>query len=333
MVVLGIETSCDETAAALLRDGREVVSSVVASQADMHRAYGGVVPEIAFRKHLELVNPVLDETLRKGGLDWPDVNGVAVSNGPGLVGALLVGVASAKVVAGLLEVPLIGVNHLEAHVYANFLQHDDITFPLVCLLVSGGHTIILHMPSHGMYQHLGETRDDAAGEAFDKVARLLGLGYPGGPVVDRLARDGDPHAIAFPRAWMGEDSLEFSFSGLKTAVRNFRKKSPDARVEDVCASFQDAVVDVLVGKTMRAAARMGVRTVLMAGGVACNGRLRERMQEDCERRGLALRYPRPGLCTDNALMVACAGHHQLMAGQRSGLELDCFPVLPVKSAS
>jgi len=331
-LVLGIETSCDETAAAVVRGGTEVLSSVVASQVEMHKIYGGVVPEIAFRKHLELLNPVLDEALPKAGVSWGDLGGVAVSNGPGLVGALLVGVASAKVVAGLTGAPLIGVNHLEAHVYANFLQHRDIAFPLVCLLVSGGHTILLHMRAHADYEYLGETRDDAAGEAFDKVARLLGLGYPGGPVVDEKARAGNPKAVPFPRAWLG-DSLEFSFSGLKTAVLNFTRgpRASSVSLEDVCASFQDAVVDVLVGKTVRAVERTGVRTVLMAGGVACNSRLRERMHEDCDQRGLTLRYPRPGLCTDNALMVACAGHFQIEAGNRSGLDLNCFPVLPVGS--
>jgi N6-L-threonylcarbamoyladenine synthase len=323
----------------LLRDDREVVASVVASQVDMHRAYGGVVPEIAFRKHVELINPVIAQALDEGHVTFADIGAVAVSNGPGLVGALLVGVAAAKVVAGLLGVPLLGVNHLEAHIYANFLQHDDIEFPLVCLLVSGGHTILYHMPSHGVYEVLGETRDDAAGEAFDKVGRLLGLDYPAGPIIDRLAREGNPAAVTFPRAWLGDDSLDFSFSGLKTAVLHFVQKAwPEGvraeptpqppRLEDVCAGFQDAVVDVLVGKTMRAARRQGVRQVMMAGGVAANGRLRERMQAACEQEGLRLRYPNPRLCTDNAMMVACAGYHQLQAGRQSTLELDCYPVLP-----
>lgn len=332
MIVLGVETSCDETAAALLRDGREVLGSVVASQIEMHREYGGVVPEIAFRKHLELVNPVIGQVMREAGVGWSDLGGVAVSHGPGLVGALLVGVAAAKTISGLLDIPLIGVNHLEAHLYANFLEAPEaVRFPLICLLVSGGHTIILLMRGHGDYEFLGETRDDAAGEAFDKIARLLGLGYPGGPVVDRLAQSGRRDAIAFPRAWMGHDSLEFSFSGLKTAVLNF-SRSPQAQtecIEDICASFQEAIVDVLVGKTMQAVERHGVGTVVMAGGVVCNSRLRAAMTDACEARGVQLFYPRPGLCTDNATMVACAGHYQLAAGRRSALDLDCFPVLPL----
>lgn len=333
MNILGIETSCDETAAAVLRDGREVVSSVVASQIQMHQAYGGVVPEIAFRKHVESINPVLRQALEQGGLRWQDLHGVAVSNGPGLVGALLVGVAAAKVVSGLLDIPLIGVNHLEAHLYANFLMPgaSEIRFPLICLLVSGGHTILLRMSAHGQYEFLGETRDDAAGEAFDKVARLLGLGYPGGPIVDRMSQTGDPKAVRFPRAWMGEASLEFSFSGLKTAVLNFVRSEAAAEVsmEDVCASFQEAVVDVLVGKTLRAAERCGVETVLMAGGVVCNTRLQARMAQACRDRGLRLFFPQPSLCTDNAIMVACAGSHQIATGRRSGADLDCYPILPM----
>jgi len=314
----------------------------------MHRPYGGVVPEIAFRKHLELINPVVEEALQRASTGWTSLGGVAVSNGPGLVGALLVGVAAAKVVAGLLDVPLIGINHLEAHVYANFLEQatrreatPEIAFPLVCLLVSGGHTMLIHMERHGHYQVVGETRDDAAGEAFDKVARHLGLGYPGGPVVDRLARKGNPRAVSFPRAWIAHDSLEFSFSGLKTAVLHFTQgrfptraaasKRASVPVEDVCASFQEAVVDVLVGKTMLAAQRMQVTTVLMAGGVACNTRLREKMSEACRQASISLKYPSASLCTDNALMVACAGHYQIAAGRRSNLALDCFPTLPVGS--
>jgi N6-L-threonylcarbamoyladenine synthase len=335
VIVLGLETSCDETAAAVLRDGREVLASVVASQIEMHREYGGVVPEIAFRKHLELLNPVIGQALGEAGLAFSDIGGVAVSHGPGLVGALLVGVAAAKTISGLLDIPLIGVNHLEAHLYANFLgpDADRIRFPLVCLLVSGGHTLLLEMEGHGAYTFLGETRDDAAGEAFDKIARLLGLGYPGGPVVDRLGAGGNRRAVAFPRAWLGPDSLDFSFSGLKTAVLHFSRSAEmaDHSIEDVCASFQEAIVEVLVGKTMRAVDRRGVGTVLMAGGVVCNSRLRAAMREACERRGVALFYPSPGLCTDNATMVASAGHHKLAAGFRSSLDLDCFPVMPLAS--
>lgn len=341
-IVLGLETSCDETAAALLRGGVQALASVVASQVETHRIYGGVVPELAFRKHLESVNAVLDETLQQAGLGWHDLHGVAVSHGPGLVGALLVGVSTAKTIAGVLDIPLLGVNHLEAHLYANFLGHPvspapppkghGLRFPLVCLIVSGGHTMLLHMTGHGHYVPLGDTRDDAAGEAFDKVARHLGLGYPGGPVVDGLARRGNPRAIPFPRAWLGEDSLEFSFSGLKTAVLNFmrRPQASQHSIEDVCASFQEAVVEVLVGKTMRAVDRLGVDSVMMAGGVACNSRLRTRMEEACRQRGVYLAFPSPTLCTDNALMVACAGHYRMAAGLASSLDLDCFPVLPLE---
>ncbi len=337
MIVLGLETSCDETAAAVVENGSRVLGSVVASQIEMHREYGGVVPELAFRKHLELVNPVLDQVLRETGLGFGELGAVAVSHGPGLVGALLVGVATAKVVSGVLGIPLIGVNHLEAHLYANFLgpAADRIRFPVVCLLVSGGHTMLLYIQSHGQYELLGETRDDAAGEAFDKVARSLGLGYPGGPLIDRLAESGNPRAVSFPRAWLGDDSLAFSFSGLKTAVLNFSRSevAADFSIPDVCASFQEAVVEVLVGKTMRAVKARGVSTVLMAGGVVCNSRLRSRMAEACAARGVDLFYPTFGLCTDNAVMVACAGYHRLCAGQRSGLDLDCFPSLPIGGLS
>jgi N6-L-threonylcarbamoyladenine synthase len=341
--VLALETSCDETAAAVLLDGREVLASVVATQVEMHRAYGGVVPELAFRKHLEWVNPVVEQALEQAGLGWADIDAVAVSHGPGLVGALLIGVSTAKVIAGLIGRPLRGVNHLEAHVYANFLQHHDLEFPLLCLLVSGGHTQLISMQDHGRYRLLGETRDDAAGEAFDKVARCLGLGYPGGPRIDLLGSQGNSQAVAFPRSWIGPGSLEFSFSGLKTAVVNYTQRNGipkpaaacaagETSLEDVCASFQEAVVDVLTTKTMHAAAESGVRTVLMAGGVACNQRLQAAMQDACSQRGLRLAYPRPGLCTDNALMVACAGYHQLRAGLSSSLDLDCFPSLPVGGA-
>ena len=333
MIVLGLETSCDETAAAILEDGRVRRASVVASQIEMHREYGGVVPEIAFRKHLDLVNPVLAEALEQAGLRWKDLDGVAVSHGPGLVGALLVGVAAAKVISGLNRIPLVGVNHLEAHLYANFLgpRADGIRFPLICLLVSGGHTQLLLMRGHGDYTFLGETRDDAAGEAFDKIARHLGLGYPGGPVVDRLAARGNRSAVPFPRAWLGEDSLEFSFSGLKTAVMNFSRTPAFETIfiEDICASFQEAIVDVLVTKTMRAARRHRVSTVLMAGGVVCNARLRDAMSEACAREAITLFFPTSDLCTDNALMVACAGSFQIAAGKVSDLDLDCFPVMPV----
>src|SRR4051812_11296471 len=323
--VLGIETSCDETAAAVVVDGREVRSSVVSSQIDLHARFGGVVPEIAGRAHVELLNPVVAEALLEAGLDGPpDV--VAATMGPGLIGSLLVGVSAAKALALSWGVPFVGVNHLEGHLFASSLEAPDLELPLVVLLVSGGHTMLILMEGPGRYHLLGQTIDDAAGEAFDKVARFLGLGYPGGPAIERTARDGDPAAVAFPRSML-EAGYDFSFSGLKTSVITHVRKRPELGVADVAASFQEAVVDVLVAKTMAAAAATGVGAVCIGGGVAANGRLRERIVAACDEAGLRSFVPSRAMCTDNAAMVAAAGWHRLQLDGPSGLDTGAYPNL------
>jgi N6-L-threonylcarbamoyladenine synthase len=332
--ILGIETSCDETAVAVVQDGLEIRSNRLSSQHDIHGRFGGVVPELASRAHVERINPLMEDALGEADTPWSGIDAVAVTRGPGLVGALLVGVATAKSVALALDVPLIGVNHLEGHIYANFLEHGPPSPPYVCLLVSGGHTMLVHIPEEHRYRLLGQTVDDAAGEAFDKIARFLGLGYPGGPVLDRLARSGDPNAIRFPRAMAQSGDYDFSLSGLKTAVirhvRAERSAGRDVSVEDLAASFQEAVVDVQVLKTMAAAKATGVATVLLGGGVVANSRLRERMADEAEQRGLRLLYPSPELCTDNAAMIAAAGHFRLARGERSSFDLGADPGLALR---
>ncbi|MGE5587617.1 MAG: tRNA (adenosine(37)-N6)-threonylcarbamoyltransferase complex transferase subunit TsaD [Clostridia bacterium] len=336
--VLGLETSCDETSCAVLEgegsceaSGLRLRSNVVASQVSLHRRFGGVVPEVASRRHVEVVIPVIDQALRDAGLRVSDVTAVAATHGPGLVGAILVGLSAAKAVALARQVPFIGVNHIEAHMYANFIEHPDLRPPFVCLVVSGGHTDLVYLEKHGSCEVMGRTRDDAAGEAFDKVARVLGLGYPGGPAIDDAARGGDPNAVRFPRVFLEEGSYDFSFSGLKTAVVNHVRKAASANLADVAAGFQEAVVDVLVEKTVRAARAKGVKTVALAGGVAANSRLRERMAARSSEAGLKLVSPSPGLCTDNAAMVACAGYFRLARGERSPLELRAVPDLGLES--
>ena len=329
MNILGIETSCDETSAAVVRDGREILSDVVASQVDLHAKFGGIVPEIASRKHVELINPVIKEALDTAGIGFDGVDAVAVANRPGLLGALLVGVSAAKSLASVLEIPLIGIHHLEGHIYANFLVNPDFGFPFICLVVSGGHTDLVFVRDHGDYELLGRTRDDAAGEAFDKSARVLGLGYPGGPIIDKLAQEGNPQAVHFTRAKL-DDTLDFSFSGIKTAViRFFKEKGEEFSIKDIAASFQAAVVDMLVNTTMTAVERTGVRRVALAGGVAANSGLKKRMHEEAEKRGLELSYPPPRLCTDNAAMIACAGYYHLLRGDADGLDLDTIASQPL----
>jgi N6-L-threonylcarbamoyladenine synthase len=333
MRVLGIETSCDETAVAVVEDGRKVLSNVLSSQHEIHGRFGGVVPELASRAHLERLNPLIEDALGEAGSSWAEIEAVAVTRGPGLAGALLVGLASAKAMALALDVPLVAVNHLEGHIYANFLEHGPPAPPYLVLLVSGGHTMLVHMPEEHRYEILGQTVDDAAGEAFDKVARFLGLGYPGGPVLDRLARKGDPEAVRFPRAMASSGDFDFSLSGLKTAVIRHvtaeREAGRTPPVEDLAASFQEAVVDVQVQKTLAAAEATGVRTVLMGGGVVANTRLRERMAAETEARGLRLLSPSPELCTDNAAMIAAAGHFRLARGERSSFDVSADPGLPL----
>jgi N6-L-threonylcarbamoyladenine synthase len=356
MIVLGIETSCDETSAAVVRDGRRVLSNIIQSQIDLHQKYGGVVPELASRRHVVTIIPVIDLALQEAGIDRTAIDAIAVTEGPGLAGSLLVGVNVAKTLALIWDRPLVPVNHLEGHIYANWLslpgelEVAPPTFPLVCLIVSGGHTELILMRDHGQYELLGRTLDDAAGEAFDKGARVLGLGYPGGPAIQRAADHGRTGKHTFPRAWLG-DSYDFSFSGLKTAllreVEQYRRPptrsrrvetaepfpphepieyAPNMPVADIAADYQDAIVDVLVEKTVRAARERGARMVLLAGGVAANGLLRRRLQSALE---VSLRYPPPILCTDNAAMIAGAAYYAVEKGVRGGLELDVHPQLPL----
>lgn len=328
-LILGIESSCDETAAAVVAGGRRVLSNVIASQIDLHKKYGGVVPEIASRKHLEAVLPVIKEALTTAGVTLADVDAIAVTHGPGLVGTLLVGLSAAKALAYATDKPLVGVNHLHGHIAANFLREDPPEFPLVCLVVSGGHTDLIYMTGHGQMELLGRTRDDAAGEAFDKAARSVGLGYPGGPQVEKLAALGNPEAVPLPQA-RTEGPYDFSFSGLKTAVLQYaQKKGPldDQQRADLAASFQRAVTGVLADKTLKAARAMGVKQVIMAGGVAANGALRRAMAEALTPDGIRLGFPPPILCTDNAAMIAAAGHHLYEAGARSHMDLNAIPSL------
>jgi N6-L-threonylcarbamoyladenine synthase len=328
--VLGIETSCDETAAAVVEDGQVVVSSVVSSQVDLHAAYGGVVPEVASRAHTELIVPVVAEALARAGLDAAGrgeapIDAVAATVGPGLVGALLVGVSAAKSYAMGWQVPFVGVNHLEGHLYASLLEDPDLSYPVVVLLVSGGHSLIVRMDGPGRYEVVGRTRDDAAGEAFDKVARYLGLGYPGGPAIDKAAERGDPEAISFPRARL--EGFDLSFSGLKTAVVNYVRANPEVSSEDVAASFQRAVTDALLEKALAAADSLGAVGLCLAGGVAANSELRRRALEEGEAAGLRVFLPSRAMCTDNAAMIASAGHFRLLAKGPTGLDAGAEPSL------
>lgn len=326
-LVLGIETSCDETAASVVADGTRVISDVVASQVEFHRRFGGVVPEIASRKHLELVNAVVEQAMGEAGLALADLAAIAVTEGPGLVGALLVGMATAKGLGWVADLDVVGVNHIEAHIYANFMEHPDLAPPFVCLVVSGGHTSLVYVPSLGRYEIMGSTLDDAAGEAYDKIAAFLGLGYPGGPAIDALSDQGDAEAIRFPRAMIATPDYDFSLSGLKTAVLNYVKKERAAgrqiSVPDVAAGFQAATVDVQVHKLIRAAKEKGVAAVALSGGVACNTRLRRQLAAEAEGQGLRLYYPSPRLCTDNATMIAGLGFHKWKEGRF--LDLDAQP--------
>jgi N6-L-threonylcarbamoyladenine synthase len=329
MLVLGIESSCDETAAAVLADGT-LRSNVVESQDPIHAGYGGVVPELASRRHLEVVLPVVARALDEAGVRLSDLDGIAVTHGPGLVGSLLVGLSVAKAFAYAHRLPLVGVNHLEGHIFAGRLGDPTLELPFLALVVSGGHTALYTCPAPLRYQLVGQTRDDAAGEAFDKVAKLLGLGYPGGPVVERAARDGDPQAIGFPLAQFQDGAPDFSFSGLKTAVSLYvRQHAPlsPGGVADVCASFQATAVKMLVRKTIRAARGLGIRRILLTGGVAANGALREALEVECAERGYGWTAPPPRLCTDNAAMIAAAGAARLAAGERADLGLNAHATL------
>lgn len=336
MITLGIETSCDETAVALIEDGFTVRANLIAAQVHLHERFGGVVPEVAARAHVEALNPLMADALRTAGLSgFGDIDGVAVTVGPGLVGALLVGMAAAKGVSLATGADLIGINHLEGHIWANFLAHGQPEPPYVALVVSGGHTMIVHMPELFRYEILGQTLDDAAGEAFDKVARMIGLGFPGGPALDAMAREGDPHAIRFPRSMERSGDFDFSMSGLKTAVLRFvqaeRAAGRDLVLPDLAASFEEAIVDVQVGKTIEAAQRFGVGTVLLGGGVVANTRLRERMERDGDAAGLRVLFPPLELCTDNAAMIACVGAARLARGERTSLDIGADPNLGLAS--
>ena len=329
--ILAIESSCDETAAAVVKNGREVLSNIISSQIALHTLYGGVVPEIASRKHIEKINQVIEAALAEAKMTLEDMTAVAVTYGPGLVGALLVGVAEAKAIAYGAKKPLVGVHHIEGHVSANFIEHPDLEPPFVCLIVSGGHTHLVIVRDYGEFEIIGRTMDDAAGEAFDKVARAVGLGYPCGPKVDRSAKEGNPHAIEFPRARVGGSEYDFSFSGMKSAVLNYinqaQMKGEAISVPDLCASFQNAVVDVLVSRAVAAAKEFGYDKLAIAGGVASNSALREGMRKACEREGLKLYYPSPIYCTDNAAMIGAAAYYEYINGARAGWDLNAVPNL------
>ena len=327
--ILGIETSCDETAAAVVQNGRTVLSNIIFSQIPIHQKFGGVVPEIASRHHVGHILPVIDEALQKAGVELEQIDAIAVTYGPGLVGALLVGVAAAKGLAFALDKPLIGVNHLQGHVYANFIEHKDLQPPFVALVVSGGHTSLLSVPDYQTFNLLGQTLDDAAGEAFDKIARLMKLPYPGGPEIEKLARQGNAHAVEFPRA--RTEKFTFSFSGLKSAVINYlhnaQQKNEQINNADIAASFQAAVVDVLCEKSMAALSQSGYDKLVLAGGVSANGELRNKLSQFTEQKGVGFYYPTLSLCTDNAAMIACRGYYLFMDGFRSNLNLNACPSL------
>lgn len=329
--VLAIESSCDETAAAVVVNGREVLSNVISSQIDIHKLYGGVVPEIASRKHIEKINQVIQEALEESDKTMEDIDAVCVTYGPGLVGALLVGVGAAKALAYATHKPLVGVHHIEGHISANFIENKDLEPPFLCLVASGGHSHLVIVKEYGEYEILGRTRDDAAGEAFDKVARAIGLGYPGGPKIDKLAKEGDPDAIEFPKASIDGAPYDFSFSGVKSAVLNYingcKMKQVPYNEADIAASFQKAVVGVLVDHTMKAAKDYGIKKVAIAGGVACNSALRQAMENACQKRGYKFYRPSPILCTDNAAMIGAAGYYECKKGVRHGWDLNAVPGL------
>lgn len=334
-LIMGIETSCDETAAAIVEDGKKIISNVVASQISIHQKYGGVVPEIASRKHMEYIIPVIDKALEESEKKITDLSAIAVTYGPGLIGSLLVGLSVAKAMAYAQNIPLIGINHLEAHIYANFLEHTEIKPPFICLIVSGGHTSLVYTRNFGEYKLLGQTKDDAAGEVFDKIAKVLDLGYPGGPITEKLAKKGDPSSIKFPRPILNDKSYDFSFSGLKTAViyyiKELKEENKNIPVSDILASFQQAVIDVLVKKTIKAALKFKTKQIILAGGVAANNSLRREIKEKADLLNIKVFYPSIFLCTDNAAMVASAGYYKFKENKKSSLNLDAVSRLPLES--
>ena len=330
VMILAIESSCDETAASVVKNGREVLSNVISSQIELHKLYGGVVPEIASRKHIEKINQVIEEALSEAKVTLDDIDAIGVTYGPGLVGALLVGVAEAKAIAYAKNLPLVGGHHIEGHISANYIENPDLEPPFLCLVVSGGHTHLVCVKEYGKYEILGRTRDDAAGEAYDKVARAIGLGYPGGPKIDRIAKEGNPDAIQFPKAHM-DSEYDFSFSGLKSSVLNYingcKMKGESYNPADIAASFQKAVVEVLVENSMHAVEKYGMNKFAIAGGVASKSALRQAMQEACEKRGVKFYHPSPIFCTDNAAMIGVAAYYEYLAGTRHGLDLNAVPNL------
>ena len=329
MITLAIETSCDETSVAVVENGRNVLSNTISSQIEIHKRFGGVVPEVASRKHLESINKIIETSLKEADKTLEEIDNIGVVYGPGLVGALLVGISTAKAIAFATNKPLIPVNHIESHIFANFIEHKDLEPPFTCLVVSGGHTHLVYVEDYGKYELLGRTRDDAAGEAFDKVARTLGLEYPGGPIIDKLAKSGNKEAIKFPRTYLEEGTYDFSFSGLKTSVLNYinncKQKDIEINLEDVAASFQAAVVDVLVEKSVLAAKSKGSNIIAIAGGVASNQGLRDALTKRCEKEGITLKYPSKILCTDNAAMVGCVAYYNFKRGKVAGLDLNAVP--------
>ncbi len=331
--ILAIESSCDETAASVVKNGREVLSNVISSQISLHTLYGGVVPEIASRKHIEKINQVIEEALHEANMSLKDLDAVAVTYGPGLVGALLVGVAEAKAIAYAAKLPLVGVHHIEGHVSANYIENKELEPPFLCLIVSGGHTHLVLVKEYGEYEIIGRTHDDAAGEAYDKVARAIGLGYPGGPKIDKLAKEGNPQAIAFPRAQIEGRPFDFSFSGVKSAVLNHLNscamKMEEVNKADIAASFQQAIVDVLVSRTISAAKEYGMKQVAIAGGVASNSALRNAMQTACKKENISFYSPSPAFCTDNAAMIGVAAYYEFIKGNTSGLDLNAVPNLKI----
>lgn len=331
IMILAIESSCDETAAAVVKNGREVLSNVISSQIELHKLYGGVVPEIASRKHIEKINQVIEEALSEAKVTLDDIDAVGVTYGPGLVGAILVGVAEAKAIAYAKKLPLVGVHHIEGHISANFIENKELEPPFVCLVVSGGHTHLVCVKDYGKYEIIGRTRDDAAGEAFDKVARAIGLGYPGGPKIDKLSKEGNPDAIVFPKAHIQDAPYDFSFSGVKSAVLNYingcKMKGEEYNRADIAASFQKAVTDVLVENAMRAVEEYGLSKFAIAGGVASNSTLRAAMQKACEEKNVEFYYPSPIFCTDNAAMIGVAAYYEYLNGTRHGWDLNAVPNL------
>ena len=337
MIVLGIETSCDETAVGIVADGNRVLANVISTQVDVHKKFGGVVPEVAARHHMESIIPVLETALERVAISIRDLDAIAVTSAHGLVGCLAVGVAVAKSLSYSLELPLIGVHHVEGHIYATYIENPDLRPPFLCLTVSGGHTLLIQVQDEWQYKVLGETLDDSAGEAFDKIARLMGLGFPGGPLIDRLSRQGDPRAFNFPRPLRNSKSYNFSFSGLKTAVKNtiqlMQTELPGLSLYNLAASVQEAIVEVLVQKTLRAAADTGIHIVTVTGGVAANFRLRHLFKQISEQHGFIIIFPSPSLCTDNGAMIACAGYYRLLTGKTAALDLDVKASAPVGDAS